>query len=121
MAGNARCSIFFWALRERFLRENHPRGLTWVNVGAQGGRGKAPGTVEELALVGLIQRYITGHLETAKALLRLADAGHVELYTLPQGQMAQLAGRPGTRRDDPDAPPWGWAPFSTRGAAAARR
>jgi propionate CoA-transferase len=90
MAGNARCSIFFWAIRERFLRENHPRGLTWVNVGAQGGRGKAPGTVEELALVGLIQRYITGHLETAKALLRLADAGQVELYTLPQGQMAQL-------------------------------
>jgi len=90
MAGNARCSIFFWAIRERFLRENHPRGLTWVNVGAQGGRGKVPGTVEELALVGLIQRYITGHLETAKALLRLADAGQVELYTLPQGQMAQL-------------------------------
>ena len=90
MAGNARCSIFFWAIRERFLRENHPRGLTWVNVGAQGGRGKVPGTVEELALVGLLQRYITGHLETAKALLRLADAGQLELFTLPQGQMAQL-------------------------------
>lgn len=104
MAGNARCSIFFWAVRERFLRENHPRGLTWITVGAQGGREKVPGTVEELALVGLLQRYISGHLETAKALLRLADAGQLELFTLPQGQMSQLLAAQGRGEDERRSP-----------------
>ncbi len=90
LAGNARCSVFYWALRERFQQEGAPRGLTWVNVGAQGSRGRVPGTVEELALPGLVTRYITGHHETVKAMLRLADAGQVELHTLPQGQMTLL-------------------------------
>lgn len=90
MAGNGRCSIFFWALRDRFQRTGHPRGLTWITVGAQGGRGRAPGTLEEMALPGLVCRLICGHLETKKAMLRLADAGHCELHTMPQGQMTFL-------------------------------
>jgi len=90
MAGNGRCSIFFWAIRDRFLRTGHPKGLTWITVGAQGGRGKAPGTLEEICLPGLLRRHIGGHLETKKALLRLTDAGHCELHTMPQGQQAFL-------------------------------
>lgn len=90
MAGNGRCSIFFWALRDRFLRTGHPRDLTWITVGAQGGRGKAPGTLEEICLPGLITRHIGGHLETKKALLRLADLGQMRLHTMPQGQMTFL-------------------------------
>ncbi len=90
MAGNGRCSIFFWALRDRFLRTGQPRGLTWITVGAQGGRGRAPGTIEEIALPGLVRRLIAGHLETKKAMLRLADDGHCELHTMPQGQMTYL-------------------------------
>ena len=79
-AGNARCSIFFWALRERFEKSGIPRGLTWISVGAQGGRGRVPGTVEEVGLDGLVTRYISGHSETAKSLLRLADDGRLELH-----------------------------------------
>lgn len=90
MAGNARCSVFFWAIREAFQQEGHPRGLTWINVGAQGSRGKVPGTVEELGLPGLLSRYIAGHLETTKAQLRLADEGQLELHTMAQGAMARL-------------------------------
>lgn len=89
-AGNARCSIFFWALRERFERTGVPHGLTWISVGAQGGRGRVPGTVEEVGLGGLVTRYISGHTETAKSLLRLADAGQLELHTLPQGEMTHV-------------------------------
>ena len=37
MAGNGRCSIFFWAIRDRFQRTGHPKNLTWITVGAQGG------------------------------------------------------------------------------------
>lgn len=90
IAGNARCSVFFWAIRELFQKTGHPKGLTWVNIAAQGGRGKAPGTVEEIALDGLLQCYITGHHETAKAQLKLAEEGKLELHTFPQGVMSLL-------------------------------
>lgn len=90
LAGNARCSVFFWALRELFEKTGHPSDLTWVNVGAQGGRGKVPGTIEEIGFPGLMREYIAGHLETCKAQLRLAEQGQLELHTLPQGVMSLL-------------------------------
>jgi len=90
MAGNSRCSAFFWAIRERFLAEGRPRGLTWISVGGQGGRGKAPGTVEEVGLAGLLDCYISGHVETTKAMLALAEAGEIDLHVLPQGEMTEL-------------------------------
>ena len=33
-------------------------------------------------------RYIAGHTETTKSMLHLAQAGRLELHTLPQGEMA---------------------------------
>jgi propionate CoA-transferase len=90
ISGNARCSILFWAVRERYEQSGYPRELTWISVGGQGGRGRAPGTVEEVGVEGLVTRYIAGHTETAKSLLRLADAGRLELHTLPQGEMTHV-------------------------------
>lgn len=90
IAGNARCSILYWAVRERFEQTRFPQALTWISVGGQGGRGRAPGSVEEVGLVGLVTCYISGHTETAKSLLSLADAGQLELHTLPQGEMAHV-------------------------------
>lgn len=90
MAGAQRASILYWAIAERFQREGRPRGLTWISVGAQGGRAKVPGTMEELGHAGLITRYVAGHLETLKAFLALGDEGKVELHTLPQGEMCFL-------------------------------
>ena len=86
MAGNARPSVWFWAIQRNFRETGHPRGLTHIIVGAQGGRGRIPGTLEELGRYpGLITRFIAGHHETLKTILKLADQGHVELHTLPQG------------------------------------
>jgi len=99
LAANARCSIFYWAVRERFETTAAPRGLTWISVGAQGGRGRVPGTVEELALPGLLARYISGHVETAKALLALAEAGQLELHLLPQGEMTHCIEAQGEGRE----------------------
>jgi propionate CoA-transferase len=87
MAGNARCSTLFWAIRERFETEAHPRNLTWIAVGGQGGRGRAPGTVEEVGLKGLVTRFISGHVETARSMLALAEAGDLELHVMAQGEM----------------------------------
>jgi len=85
-----RASIFYWALRDAFERTGHPRNLTVIGACPQGGRGKAPGTIEELDAPGIITRYIVGHGETAKALLQLADEGHLELHTMSQGMLAFL-------------------------------
>lgn len=90
IAGNARCSVFFYAIRERFQKTGHPGNLTWMNGGAQGGRGKVPGTLEELGLKGLVRRYIAGHLETVKTELKMAEEGMIELDTLPQGVISML-------------------------------
>ncbi|MCK6692809.1 MAG: hypothetical protein L6Q97_11980, partial [Thermoanaerobaculia bacterium] len=90
LAGNARCSVFFWAIRENFIQTGHPCRLSWINVGAQGGRGKVPGTIEEIGLPGLMELYLAGHLETCKAQLKLAQKDQLELHTLPQGVMSLL-------------------------------
>jgi len=90
IASNARCSIFFWAIAERFAQTGGPRGLTWVVNAGQGGRGKAPGTLEELDAPGLITRFISGHLETFKSLLAAGQEGRIEMHTLPQGVIAYL-------------------------------
>ena len=87
MAGNARCSTLFWAIRESFQAHGRPRGLTWIAIGGQGGRGRAPGTVEEVGLEGLVTRFISGHVETTKSMLALAAAGALELHVMPQGEM----------------------------------
>ncbi len=90
MAANARCQIYFWAIRDRFERTGHPRDLTWVTVGAQGARGRVPGSLEELGLPGLVTRFIAGHLETVKSFLRVAEAGQMELHRMAQGMQTFL-------------------------------
>jgi propionate CoA-transferase len=90
IASNQRCSLLYWAIRERFQAEGHPKNLTIVCIGGQGGRGKIPGTLEEIALDGLHTRLITGHTETFKAQLKLADTGKLELQCIPQGTLTLI-------------------------------
>jgi propionate CoA-transferase len=90
LGANQRASIVFWAIRETFAATGHPRDLTLMNLGGHGGRGHAPGTLEELGRPGLCRRLVTGHLETFRAMLALAAQGACELQCLPQGTMALL-------------------------------
>jgi len=90
LGANQRASIVFWAIREAFEELGHPAGLTLVNLGGHGGRGRAPGTLEELGLRDLCRRLITAHFETYRAMLDLAAAGACELQCLPQGILALL-------------------------------
>lgn len=85
-----RSSIFYWALRDAFDAIGHPRNLTVIGSTPQGGRGQVPGTIEDLAVPGLIRRYIVGHGETANAILQLAEQGQLELHTMSQGALAFL-------------------------------
>jgi propionate CoA-transferase len=90
LGGNQRAAIMFWAIAETFEGRGHPAGLTVMNLGGHGGRGRAPGTLEELGRRGLCRRLITGHFETFRAMLDLAAAGECELQCLPQGTLALL-------------------------------
>ncbi len=88
LGGHQRASILYWAIRDVFEATGHPRDLTVVNLGGHGGRGLAPGTLEELGREGLCRRLITGHFDTFVAMLDLAAAGKCELQCIPQGTLA---------------------------------
>ena len=91
LGAHQRASIIYWAIRETFEESGHPAGLTVMNLGGHGGRGIAPGTLEELGRARLVyRRLITGHFETFRAMLELAEAGNCELQCIPQGTMALL-------------------------------
>jgi propionate CoA-transferase len=92
LGGAPRPSILFWALRERYEETQGPKDLTVMIAGGFGGRGRIPGTTEELGQRGLVTRLFTGHTETFKSMLKLADAGDLELQCLPQGLFLLLLG-----------------------------
>jgi propionate CoA-transferase len=83
-------SILYHAICERFAKTGHPAGITAMAIGGMGGRGKVPGSIDELARDGLCTRFFTGHAETFKNVLRLTDEGKIELQCLPQGALAFL-------------------------------
>jgi propionate CoA-transferase len=90
LAGSQHPTIMHWAIRELFEKTGHPCDLTVMCVGGMGGRGIVPGTLEELGQEGLCTRFITGHQETFKAMLRLAENGKMELQCVPQGTLSLL-------------------------------
>ena len=90
IAANQRASIVYRAIRTAYEANGHPADLTVMNLGGHGGRGIAPGTLEELGRPGLCTRLITSHFETFHAMLDLAAKGHCELQCLPLGTLALL-------------------------------
>ncbi len=81
---------FDQAVEDRFLKENHPKDLTVLFAAGQGGYAIHMGT-NCYAHEGLIKRLIGGHIDTAREVFKMALEGkNVEIYNLPQGQIAQL-------------------------------
>lgn len=99
LGGNQWANIMYWSIKELYQETGHPKDLTVVAIGGMGGRGIAPGSVDELALPGLATRLFAGHVETYKGFLRLADQGHLELQCIPQGVMAYLIEAQGRGED----------------------
>ncbi len=99
LGGNQWASIIYRTMRVLFQETGHPRDITVMVIGGQGARGRAPGSLEELGLEGLCTRLFTGHVETFKSILRLADRGKAELQCLPQGVMAFLIEAQGRGED----------------------
>jgi propionate CoA-transferase len=99
LGGSHRPSIMYWAIRDMFKETGHPRDLQLLAIGGIGGRGRIPGTIEELGHPGLVKRMFAGHMETYKSILKLADQGHTELQTMPQGILAFLLAAQGRGED----------------------
>lgn len=86
------------SIEQRFLKEGHPRDLTFVH-GSAITDWKSKG-LTRFGHEGLIKRWIGGHLGSAMRLAELASQNKVEAYNLPQGVIVQLwreiaAKRPG--------------------------
>jgi len=90
LGGNQHATPIYWAIHDAFLEKKAPNNLTVICIGGQGGRGKVPGTIDQLGMKGLCTRFVTGHMETFKNMLRLADEGVMELQCVPQGTLALL-------------------------------
>lgn len=88
--GHGKASYFFKAVNEEYLSTERPANLTWLSVSGQGNRGKGSGSIEDLAIPGLIKQYITGFHDSSPKLLELGENGDIELHTLPQGQITDL-------------------------------
>ena len=85
IAANARCSVLYYAIRNRFFKSGHPKDLTWISVAGQGARGRMFGSLEEMGIEGLIKVWIGGHHETMKSFLKLAQKGKLEVHRISQG------------------------------------
>ena len=99
LGAHQRASVIYWAIRQAFEETGHPADLTVINVGGHGGRGIAPGTLEELGRPGLTTRFITSHFETFHAMLDLGAEGRCELQCVPFGVMALLFDALGRGKD----------------------
>jgi propionate CoA-transferase len=95
------CFILLHALRKRYVARKRLAHLDWISVNAHGTRGRAPGGIDELAAPGVLRRYIAGHVETARGLLRQGALGTLEIYNLPLGTLAELVQRQAGGDDAP--------------------
>lgn len=80
--------VMLRAIGERFEKTGHPRDLTLVFAGASGD-GVSTG-LEHLGKRGLLRRVIAGFWGVTPRITELANAGDIEAYNLPQGQIARL-------------------------------
>jgi propionate CoA-transferase len=75
-------------IRERYLAESEPKGLTLCHATGLGDK-KEIGT-DLLALPDLVKRDIAGHLGMAPSMAQMIADNQIESYNFPQGVLSQM-------------------------------
>jgi len=84
--GHAVPEALIVALKQRYLKETKPSGITLlhpVGIGDNVSQG-----VGHLACPGLLKRIVTAALVNSPAIQKMAEQDAIEAYTLPQGAPA---------------------------------
>ncbi len=84
------------AIRERYLSESRPVGLTLCHATGLGDQNEI-GT-DLLALPGLVRRDIAGHLGMAPRMAAMIARNEIESYNFPQGVLSQMYGAVAARK-----------------------
>ncbi len=79
------------AIRDRFLKEQHPKDLSIFHVSGVGDYNPNGRGLNRLAMDGLIRKIYGAHAATHPALSPFMDDGRIETYMVPQGVCAHLA------------------------------
>jgi propionate CoA-transferase len=80
--------LFYKVLEDRFLRTEHPRGLTLYSSCGIGGR-ELPEMANRLAHRGLVSRLLLGHYDTLRDFFPFINDDSIEAYNLSQGILSQ--------------------------------
>jgi propionate CoA-transferase len=76
------------AIRDRFLADTYPQGLTLCHATGLGDW--QGGGIDQLALPGLVRRDIAGHLGMSPEIARMISDNQIESYNFPQGVLSQM-------------------------------
>lgn len=85
-----------WALIRRFKATGCPKNITIICHGGNGGRGRLPGTIDDLmGLKGCVSRLLTSHIDThmfakRRMLFPVDESDRLECHILPLGTMSLI-------------------------------
>jgi propionate CoA-transferase len=79
----------FTAIEERYLAEQQPKNITFIQACGSGNFQEGRGA-DHLAHEGLLKRLIAGYIGTSPRIGNIVAEGKIEAYLLPQGTIAQI-------------------------------
>ena len=88
LAGYTEDIIF--AVRDRYLKVGHPRGITFVHAAGVGDwKGRGGGAWAEEGTEGLVKRVVSSHVGSEPQMSKAVEAEKMECYFWPLGVMCQ--------------------------------
>jgi len=79
-----------FAVRDRYLKEKHPRGITFMHAAGVGDwKSRGGGVWAEEGTEGLVKRVVTGHVGSEPQMVKFVQKKKIECYFWPLGCMCQ--------------------------------
>jgi len=79
-----------FAVRDRYLKEKHPKGITFMHAAGVGDwKSRGGGVWAEEGTEGLVKRVVTGHIGSEPQMVKFVQEKKIECYFWPLGCMCQ--------------------------------